>query len=734
MIVLLTPSWAEVEFSDLNLGTGDRVLFKASTPSPASGTVSGFFLGNAATRSLESLTFMAERMLYLPKTGQLQIQNRFGIFRSGADLKSMEQVSPTAFVRGQPVPEGKMLPQASSADGRFLIYQNPTSLLKGDLVLYEPAGGQTLTVSTGLPLDYRQVPVLWSPDSQFFLYSRDGGVYYFSVRQMDEKRVPAEAFRLLGSGNLSSASWGEDNSLYLVMDEFIYRILPQQFFTHSLYGGLFRTGSVVGKLPHVFDPDKDQFWMASDRNWILLNLRGRSLFLYPLEIQDFYPTSQPIIFKPLPSSLEVMKVIWGQNGQATILSRSLFQGKELYEVFRLTSSGLQSLLGPQETPLRDLILSPGKEEIALLTETGASIRDALSMKELRFISHPGLLHGAYRAEGQLLLSGRAHTSVYTREQPQGTLLFLSDLEVVGFTAEGTLGAKALGKNYLWKGKGLWVPVETLELLPATGVSPLWRVYSEPQSQGPYGNMIMVRDLKSGGTFNFLPYPEKKYDAFPLGEESTPKDLFTHGSRLRHRHITLSIDAENSAEGLPEVLRILKDYGFRTTFFINGEFLRRQPNGALEISRSGHETASGFSLLFDMSDSRFKMDENFIRSGLARNEDDWYNLTGKELSLFWHAPGYYVDDTVIRGGQQANYTYVSRDVEFPRTRSNEVDILQAVETILRDKKPGSIIPLTLGMKDGTTGVGFFKYLDILVNALVQQGYDIVPISVLKDNLK
>ncbi len=730
----LIPLFSEVEFSDLSLGATNKVVFKATAPSPEAGTISGHFLGEPGKKSLEALTFMPESLLYLPKTGQIQIQNRFGVFRSAPDLKTMTQVNLESFVSGKSVPEGKLLPQAVSSDGRFLMYQKPKSLVRGDLILFEPSTGNTLTISENIPLNYREVPILWSPDSRFFIYAKAGGVYYFSIKQLDESRVPTENYRLLGKGTKSSASWGEDGSLYLVLEEFIYRILPEQFFTHSLYGGLFRTGTIVGKLPYLFDPDKDQFWMSPEKSWVLLNLRGRNLFLYPLETQDFYPSTQPIIFKPLPTGLEIMRVLWTGKGQATLLSRSLYQGGEKYEVFRITSSGIQTLLGPQDQPIMNILLSPSGSELALVTGSGVSLRSPASLKELRTIPQEGARFAVYAGEQNLIISGTSYTARYTSEAPQGSILFFSTLDQVGYTPEGKLGAQAGGKSYLWSGQGRWLSVDTMALAPGVTTSTAFRVYLESQVLGPYRNMIMLRNLKAGGTENLLVYPERNYDPFPSLEEPSAKDLFSHGSRLRKREVTLSIDASTSAEGLPEVLRALKDYNFRSTFFINGEFMRRQPNATVELSKSGQEMASGFSLWFDMSDPRFKMDPEFIKSGLSRNEDDYFNLTGKEMTLYWHSPNYYLDDSVIRGGQNASYTYVSRDVEFIRSRTDEVDVIDAIETILREKKPGSIIPLTLGMKDARTGEGFFKYLDILLNALTLQGYQVVPVSSLKDNAR
>ena len=76
--------------------------------------------------------------------------------------------------------------------------------------------------------------------------------------------------------------------------------------------------------------------------------------------------------------------------------------------------------------------------------------------------------------------------------------------------------------------------------------------------------------------------------------------------------------------------------------MNGEFIRRYPDAVREIADSGHEVGSLFYAYFNMTDARFTVDSDFVKSGLARNEDDYYAATGRELSLLWHAPYYIVN--------------------------------------------------------------------------------------------
>nr|MQY76788.1 polysaccharide deacetylase family protein [Spirochaeta sp.] len=188
---------------------------------------------------------------------------------------------------------------------------------------------------------------------------------------------------------------------------------------------------------------------------------------------------------------------------------------------------------------------------------------------------------------------------------------------------------------------------------------------------------------------------------------------------------------------------LAEYDFRCTFFINGEVIRRYPDAVREIAESGHEVGSLFYTFFNMTDSRFQMDKEFIKSGLGRNEDDYFAATGKELSLFWHAPYYFVNSAIIEASREMNYVYIGRDVDSLDWVSRAAayttpDIYlpeaQLIERIMKEKKPGSIIPVLVGMPGAGRDDYLFNNLDILIDDLVKVGYRIVTVSTLVEHAR
>ena len=145
--------------------------------------------------------------------------------------------------------------------------------------------------------------------------------------------------------------------------------------------------------------------------------------------------------------------------------------------------------------------------------------------------------------------------------------------------------------------------------------------------------------------------------------------------------------------------------------------------------------------FNMTDSRFSIDEDFIRKGLSRNEDDYFAVTGKELSLFWHAPYYFVNSSILTAAQRLSYSYIGRDVDtldwVSNSRSgNAGDLYRSaadlVEYIMEQKKPGSILPFRVGRTEEGRDDYLFQKLDLLLNDLIVAGYGIVPVSTLMEH--
>jgi peptidoglycan/xylan/chitin deacetylase (PgdA/CDA1 family) len=224
-------------------------------------------------------------------------------------------------------------------------------------------------------------------------------------------------------------------------------------------------------------------------------------------------------------------------------------------------------------------------------------------------------------------------------------------------------------------------------------------------------------------------------------EAGSSGVFSHGSRTGLRQVALTFDAMENLDGLPSVLHALARYGIRATFFVNGEFIREHPAAVNEIAKAGHQCASLFFTTWDLSGTTYRIDGDFISRGLSRNEDDFYNATGQELTLLWHAPHYVTSPVIIEAGQKAGYRYVSSDVtvldwvsteqarSMPGLYKSSADI---IEGIVAAVKPGSIVPVRIGKAEGHRDDYLYDRVGLLVNALIEAGYDIVTVDTLINN--
>jgi peptidoglycan/xylan/chitin deacetylase (PgdA/CDA1 family) len=252
---------------------------------------------------------------------------------------------------------------------------------------------------------------------------------------------------------------------------------------------------------------------------------------------------------------------------------------------------------------------------------------------------------------------------------------------------------------------------------------------------------MIRNIASVGTAALLPAVKISDEtALPAGSKPAPPvpGVFPHGRREGPREVALCFDLYDDDTGLPLVLDALNRFGFRATFFLNGEFIRRNPSAARGIAKAGQEAASMFYAPLDFSDSRYQVNADFVVRGLARNEDEYYEASGDELNLLWHPPFYRASAEIAAAAARAGYLTVDRDVDpLDWVSREEARLLgmgqrsacDIIERIIERKQPGSIIPIRLGLLSGGGGDYLFLRLNVLLDALVSAGYRVTTVSAL-----
>jgi peptidoglycan/xylan/chitin deacetylase (PgdA/CDA1 family) len=390
------------------------------------------------------------------------------------------------------------------------------------------------------------------------------------------------------------------------------------------------------------------------------------------------------------------------------------------------------------------VLSPDGTKALFWGETGIVLYDYINWRILRTVgSRPSF--SCFWISNEEFVTGDDRR--IERVQVSGTrsLICLAGISEYGFEERGDrILAQTGGVWFATDGAGPWVEVATAPPRRLSSlVSGRYRVYLEPQVFGPYENLPMIRNTAGVGTTALLPAMQYQREAPVRDLPEAAQGIFSHGLRSGLREVSLCFDLYDDVTGLPQVLDALNRFGCRATFFLNGEFIRRYPEAATIIAAAGHETASMFFAPIDLSDSRYRISVDFISRGLARNEDEFYQASEEELALLWHPPYYAGSTEIAEAAAQVGYRSSGRDVDpmdwVSREDARRLGISQypasdMIDRIMDMKRPGSIIPVRLGILSGGRSDYLFLRIDVLLDALVRSGYTIVPVSTLMEHAK
>jgi hypothetical protein len=143
---------------------------------------------------------------------------------------------------------------------------------------------------------------------------------------------------------------------------------------------------------------------------------------------------------------------------------------------------------------------------------------------------------------------------------------------------------------------------------------------------------------------------------------------------------------------------------------------------------------------DLSDSRYQIDNDFIARGLARTEDEYFNATGREMALLWHPPWYAGPTEAITAAARAGYVTVNRDIDpldwisredeksFGIPQYSSADMIDSIiNRITSLSRSGPIVPVRLGLLSGGRSDYLFRHINVLLDALAEEGYTVVPVS-------
>lgn len=730
--------FSQSTFSGLDLDSKNTLIFTEEKFTTSknfhknlySATIQSENPSQAAISEAKLLTCYPEKMDVLLQGKLLEIHNSEGIAQYSVTDNKL------TWLKQNPINETSGLPpkNATSPDGNWVVYYEKTSPARAKVVLKNVSTNETTVLSENSEYSYVSIPVKWSKDSSYLIYEKNDNLYFYDIKELSKAEMLQESFRKIGPGTINSVHWANEKLIIYINHDMVYKISTNELYTRSLYVDMVGSGKVIGRLPTPMSNTNDQFWSDSTGNRILLIQNNKTLWYIELNGVDFDYIS-PLFSYPfinVPNGAVSFCVFWTPEDKGIqvpfVWIEILESGKKKSYVYKLTTSQqnknayFESLTIPSyvSTPQ----ISPDGKTIAFIDEKSLHIYDIFTWKQIAFYNKEKIISFQWIDKNALYIGGTETVSYWEPYTDNSVVLFLSQATKYGFNGEtGKIVAENIYGNFFYNEENnIWETSDVAISRNPIAQNAFWRVFLSTSKNTDYTNGIYVRTLKG---------------------LSETRPLFAEFNQLANKKPAISIvfDALDNADGITYILDILAKYNLKTTFFINGEFIRRYPTCVSEIVNAGHECASMFFTPADLTNSSYIVDESFIRRGLARTEDEFFALTGKELSLYWHTPYYKTTSAIINGGKQAGYTLVS-----PTTKQLDLQTLEdtaknsttyysstkIIEGIFKVLKPKAIIPVSVGLSNGTRTDYLYNKIDVLISAIMEEGYNILPISQLEIN--
>jgi hypothetical protein len=100
------------------------------------------------------------------------------------------------------------------------------------------------------------------------------------------------------------------------------------------------------------------------------------------------------------------------------------------------------------------------------------------------------------------------------------------------------------------------------------------------------------------------------------------------------------------------------------------------------------------------------------------------------------PDYYLTNTILKAGENSGYTWIDKGlapqdyVTYEKSLEEEIQYLstsEIIDYVIENLEPGAIIPISVGIASGTRGDYLYDKLDVLISAILSEGYEIVTVS-------
>ena len=716
--------YAEVSFESPDLNENNQLVFNVTHSISGSPSYSTGFMADASTLSgIRILTCYPEKMEVLSKGAVLQIRNRYGSARYSTADNTISWIKRTDSI---PSFSSKQEPQSVSPDGKWICYIKKTQVSSGELILKNASTMQETVLNKHAEFDFERVPVLWNPESTSLLYEKGDSIYFCDPKAAFQKVQMSEDFRKIGKGSIAGVCWANSKNLIYLDRDLVYRISSNELYTRALYSKMVGSGTVIGRLPVKFDGRYDKFSVNVRGDSLVLIQGDKIVSLFKIA-GDGFEYLQSVYSKPVTDiggTIIDIDAFWSADSKCLLWVNSLGyeDGTKKASVYSLGADlKFLAIIEGASKP----VLSEDSKKLCYAQGNSLFVYDTSSWQMIDRLDGEPIVSFAWSGNSKIYAGGVSTVREWIIGGSNlNRVLFLSSCARVFWKSSSAVCAQDSHNPKIFYDMdliaGTWKPVESSDIL-IVGDGRLqngrYRVFISTTPNQKFANSLYIRTLSGKAVTNPL-FPDTAVKSDSL------------------KKVALVIDLLDDASGLSRVLATLKEYNVPATFFVNGEFIRRYPKETKQIAKSGFNAGSMFFTNADLTTKGFVVDEDFIRRGLARNEDEFYAATGKELSLLWHAPFYKSNDSIKKSGEACGYRYVeagrfSLDTitleEAALGRPGYLSASQMISFYAENATSLSVIPVSTGISSGSRTDYLYEKLDLLIGTLINEEYEIVDVT-------
>ena len=212
----------------------------------------------------------------------------------------------------------------------------------------------------------------------------------------------------------------------------------------------------------------------------------------------------------------------------------------------------------------------------------------------------------------------------------------------------------------------------------------------------------------------LIYSHSGYDQLLNVFRNNNRELPIYCVDTPEKKIAISFDAAWGADYTEDLLKILKNYDVKTTFFLVGFWVDKYPDMVKRIDEEGHEIGNHSSKHPHMS----QLSKEQIVAELASTSEKIEAITNKKVTLFRPPFGDY-NNRLIETSREMGIQVIQWDVDSLDYKDYGADAI--VKRVLSKVKNGSIVLFhnnATYTKDA---------LPIILENLRKEEYKIVPVS-------